>query len=347
MSRSLPRLPNVATWAAWAGLSVVFLPQTLLLNAARPQPSPLWLAIAHNTAIFLLWALLTPAALRAVRRWPPFAAARWRHGLRLVGVALALTALHLVAMTALVIALHGGRLPLLPVFVGQGVGLAATDLLVVAGLFAVGIALLQHDARRSAEAQLAQARLAALRLQLQPHFLFNTLNALAELVHVDPARAEAMLLRLSGLLRRALDDGERQRVSLREELDFLDDYLAIQHDLFGDRLRVERAIEPAALNVAVPPMLLQPLVENALRHGLAPRPAGGTLRLAATVVGARLHLVVADDGAGATPPLREGVGLANTRARLASEYGDRAGLTVATAPGGGFRLDLVLPAERP
>lgn len=328
---------------AWAILAMVFLPQAIVLNLSRPDPWPLWLTVLRNVTIFLLWALFTPVAIWAVRRWPPFGAARLRNGLRLLLLALALTAVHLLAMAAVTAATAGGPVDPVRLLLSMAVGLAATNLLMAAALFAVGIAQLHFEARRQAERQLADARLAALRHQLQPHFLFNTLNALAELVHTDAARAESLLLRLSALLRRALDDSLLPRITLREELDFLDDYLAIQQALFGERLAIEREVAPDALDARLPPMLLQPLAENALRHGLGPRRAGGTLRIGARRTGETLRLEIADDGLGARAPLREGVGLRNTRERLASDYGAQAELSVATTPGEGFRAVIALP----
>jgi LytS/YehU family sensor histidine kinase len=182
-----------------------------------------------------------------------------------------------------------------------------------------------------------------LRAQLQPHFLFNTLNALAELVHADPHLAESLLLRLSQLLRRALDGDGQRRVTLREELDFLDDYLAIQHALFGERLQLRRDVDARALDAQLPPMLLQPLVENALRHGLGPRREGGTLSLSARLTPDGLVFEVADDGVGIRGGLVEGVGLRNTRERLSTEFGADASLQVESAPGEGCRVSLTVP----
>lgn len=339
--RNPVRWPAVSL--AWAVLALVFLPQALALNLNRPEPWPLWLAALRNLAIFGLWALLTPAALHAVRRWPPFGAAGWRNALRLTALAMGLCVLHLLAMAVFTAATAGGAVDAWRLLLAMVLGLGATNLLMAAAVLAVGIAQLQFEARRNAERQLAQAHLAALRQQLQPHFLFNTLNALAELVHADADAAEAMLLRLSALLRRSLEDAQARRISLREELDFLDDYLAIQHALLGDRLRIERDITPETLDATVPPMLLQPLVENALRHGLAPRREGGTLRLDAWRGQTHLCMRVSDDGVGAQPPLREGIGLRNTRARLVTEYGEAACIVIDAAPGQGVRVDLHLP----
>ncbi len=148
------------------------------------------------------------------------------------------------------------------------------------------------------ESSLANARLDALRAQLQPHFLFNSLNAIAALLRRDPRLAEATLMSLSELLRLALRQSERQEIALREELEFVRRYLEIQQTRFGARLRVEQDIEQAALDCAVPVLLLQPLVENAIRHGLEPDGNAGLVRLTAHRLDTRLVLTVEDDGAG-------------------------------------------------
>ena len=330
---------------AWALLGLVFLPQALVSNLGRPDPLPVWFAVSRNLAIFGLWALFTPVLLAALRRWPPFGPARWPHRLRLLALVLALGGLHVLAIALMTSVLLGLGWPPLRLLTSLAFGLAATNLLMAVAVICVGLAHLHLAGRREAERQLAEARLTVLRQQLQPHFLFNTLNALAELVHRDPELADHLLVRLSALLRRALEGGEARRVSLREELDFLDDYLAIQQALLGERLRVRREIDPGALEALVPPMLLQPLAENALRHGLAPLAAGGELLLRARRQGERLQLALHDDGAGADPPVRDGVGLGNTRARLRGEYGDRARLALGAHPGRGFRVELDLPWE--
>ena len=150
------------------------------------------------------------------------------------------------------------------------------------------------------ESRLNQARLRALQAQLQPHFLFNSLNGIATLLRRDPATAGEMLVSLSELLRIALSTSDRQEIPLREELDFLGRYLAIQRMRFGDRLEVSQHVDPAALDCLVPALLLQPLVENAIRHGLEPSGQPGHLRIAAARHGASLQLTVEDDGIGLT-----------------------------------------------
>jgi hypothetical protein len=184
--------------------------------------------------------------------------------------------------------------------------------------------------RRAArvEAQLAEARLAALQLQLQPHFLFNCLNAISTLVHTQPDTAEEMICALAALLRAALDLRDRREVPLEDELALAGRYLAIQQIRFPANLEIQFQIEPDARGSAVPPLLLQPLLENAMVHGLGGR--GGAIRIEAARVGDQLVLAVVDRPASPVPSAGHGsgahVGLSNTRARLATLYGPAAGL---------------------
>jgi two-component system, LytTR family, sensor kinase len=193
----------------------------------------------------------------------------------------------------------------------------------------------------SLEASLAKARLEALRMQLQPHFLFNSLNAIAELVHVNPEAADDMLAALSDLLRLTLETSTEQELPLRREMEFVERYLAIERVRFGKRLQVTAEIPREVQDAMVPAFLLQPLVENAIRHGLEPKTRTGALVVSAKREGKDLHLSVSDNGAGLpkTEPLRKGIGLANIRERLRSLYdgaakfelrdlGDADGLTV-------------------
>jgi LytS/YehU family sensor histidine kinase len=195
-------------------------------------------------------------------------------------------------------------------------------------------------------ASLSQAKLEALRLQLQPHFLFNTLNAIATLVHKDANAADEMITNLADLLRLVLAASQAE-VPLRSELELVDRYLAIEHVRLGERLRVERAIAPEALEAAVPPLMLQTLVENAVRHGIEPRRAPGTIAIRAERIGDRLRLIVGDDGVGLPAAdartERRGVGLANTGARLRELYGDVGRLALLAPPEGGARVEIELP----
>lgn len=193
------------------------------------------------------------------------------------------------------------------------------------------------------EARLADARLAALRMQLHPHFLFNTLNAISTLVHKDPRAADEMIANLSELLRATLDT-TAQEIPLRQELDFLARYLEIQQVRFGDRLRVEREIDAATLDGLVPTLILQPIVENALRHGIEPHARAGTISLLARLEGETLRLIVRDTGGGPTTHNQSpGIGLANTQSRLQALHGAQARLTFSTDADGRFAVQLELP----
>jgi two-component system LytT family sensor kinase len=202
--------------------------------------------------------------------------------------------------------------------------------------------------RREAEleARLAQARLHVLRMQLNPHFLFNTLNSIASLVHGQP-QAEEMIEALSDLLRLTLNVSDRQEVTLREELHFLERYLLIEQIRFGNRLRVEKQIDVSALDALVPILILQPLVENAVKHGIQSQIAPGVIRVAAERAGKSLLLQVQDDGRGLAASskgqVKEGVGLSNTRSRLKELYGGRASLELKPGNAGGFSVEIQIP----
>jgi two-component system, LytTR family, sensor kinase len=197
-------------------------------------------------------------------------------------------------------------------------------------------------------AQVAEARLSALRMQLHPHFLFNSLNALLVLVRDhDTKNAERMLELLSDVLRQVLRGDTRQEVRLDEELRFLDDYLAVEQIRFSDRLKIVRAVQPTLLDAMVPQFILQPLVENALRHGIGRSVAGGTIEIGARLEGDDLVLWVSDDGPGVSDaPNALGVGLGNTRERIVTLYGARAGLELTERPGGGTLAQLRIPYRR-
>lgn len=197
-------------------------------------------------------------------------------------------------------------------------------------------------------AQLAEARLGALRMQLNPHFLFNSLNALAVLVRDEKTRDASRMLELLGaVLRQVLQGEKRQQVSLAEELRFIEQFLAIEQVRFSDRLQVRWSIAPAARAALVPEFILQPLVENAIRHGIAKRTEAGTVELSATIEGEELVLEVRDNG----PEYRadvtgEGVGLANTRARLETLFGAAGRLELRRTDAGDTIATVRIPLRR-
>ena len=198
------------------------------------------------------------------------------------------------------------------------------------------------------ETRLMESQLQALQQQLQPHFLFNTLHAISTLVYRDPEKADLMIERLSDLLRITLRKVAVQEVELAEELEYLRAYLDIEQVHFGDRLRIEYRIDVAAMDVLVPTLILQPIVENSIRHGLEPTTRPGTLTVEAQADGDTLWLRVRDDGAGLPKSWkrREGVGLTNTRSRIDRLYGEQAALTVRENPGGGALVDIYIPLRR-
>ncbi len=200
------------------------------------------------------------------------------------------------------------------------------------------------------EAQLAQAQLQMLRMQLHPHFLFNTLHSVSALMHTDVKAADRILALLGDLLRDSLDKVGAQEVTLKQELDFVDRYLEIERTRFRDRLAVKTLVDPEAWDVPVPNLLLQPLVENAIRHGISRRAGTGHLVITAARVGNRLVLSVSDDGPGLPAEgmvrSRGGVGLANTQARLQQLYGSDALLELRSrADGRGVEARVEIPVR--
>lgn len=204
----------------------------------------------------------------------------------------------------------------------------------------------ERDRRWRSEALAHQARLQALRLQLNPHFLFNTLNSISTLVS-DARLVEAnqMLGKLAAFLRRTLDAAEADEIPLSEEIEFARQYLEIEETRFGDRLQVAIDMDPAARSALVPAMILQPLVENAVRHGILPRLGGGSISITASRLADRLTVAVEDDGPGCDGSTENegGVGLTNTRRRLAELYGGGAELRLERNARGTFAASIFLP----
>jgi len=212
---------------------------------------------------------------------------------------------------------------------------------------------LRDQEKQAAELQnLAREReMAALKAQVNPHFLFNTLNSISAMVTRDPEETRRMIARLAELLRYALDSSERDFVALRDELYFVRSYLEIESKRFGGRLRVEQEIAPETMDVLVPPMILQPLVENAVRHGIAPSEEGGRITLRIRLADGRLLVSVEDTGVGVedgdTRSLTQnGVGLRNTDARLRRLFGPEAGLRLEPREPHGFRVSFSIPMSK-
>lgn len=237
------------------------------------------------------------------------------------------------------------------VLMGTAVGLfipsviAKPIFLIVVALFAtyivIGVRTVTHTSRflysyakrqaemaAQAQAEATEAQLSALQAQMNPHFLFNALNTVASLIRTDDKAAERTVEHLSDVLRRTLDRSQRSLGTVRDELEYLEAYLAIEQERWGDRLRVDWNVAPETLSLPLPPMTLQPLVENALRHGLGNRLEGGRVEITAARENGVLRLTVADDGVGFLERYREGTGLGNLRSRLATLYGEDSRLWV-------------------
>jgi two-component system LytT family sensor kinase len=342
----------MAALGLWTLVGVSYALSSIVSGAAEGAPTTWRRAFAWSLSSFYLWMAATPL-IAMLGRWT---AGRGRARFLAVHVpaSLAVSGLH----TALFFALYwvvkgpGGRLTTFPELVRVDsvsqvhLGLLAYWLILAALRGLEWRRRLKDEQLRASrlEAQLAQAQLQALRMQLQPHFLFNTLQAISALALEDPHLARAMIARLGDFLRLTLEEPDNQEPSLARELQFLECYLEIQRLRFQDRLAVRLEIAPETLAAYVPHLILQPLVENALRHGLSRKTGAGELRVSTRRQGAELLLVVEDDGLGLPEGgPREGLGLGNTRNRLRARFGAAAGLELAALPGGGTRASLRLP----
>lgn len=316
------------------------------------------LALRAAVAALLPNALLGCLSLRLARRWP------WPEQRRWAGAARAVTAAALLAALAsaswLVLAWADAWLtpgtrqwPPTRIVLWQSV----INLLTQVALVGAGYAWDNGrrawealDQARRAEALHARAELQLLRTQLNPHFVLNTLHALLGLVRRDPAMAEAAIERLGGLLQfgMSVDQRRTDKVAFREEWAFVTGYLELERLRLGERLRLELRADPAAMGVSVPPFAIQPLVENAIAHGVAPRAAGGRLEVAARCDNGRLRVEVRDDGPGASEAAilaSPRLGLRLLRERLAALYPGQATLAFESPQGGGLRVRLELPDE--
>ena len=333
--------------------------QSAILGAVLGRDFPVGRSIGATALTWYAWAALTPVIAVLVRRFP-FTKGRWRKSVLVHLVAsMVLFGAHFglfgLGSHVLHLAPLGPRRLLIPPpppagpvqdafrwYFFRGAG---TYGLIVGGL--VLLDYVRKDRQRVAlEGQLALAELKALRMQLQPHFLFNTLHAIGVLIHSDPKAAHVMLTRLAELLRLSLDTASEPELPLEVELAFVEKYLAIQKARFGDRLTVRYALEPDAMRGLVPTLIMQPLVENALEHGVAPHARPGVIEIAASRTADALTIRVRDNGDGLSEGegrVKSGVGLANTRSRLRQLYGDRSRLTLSNTMGGGLEALLEMP----
>jgi hypothetical protein len=350
----LPRVQRRLT-IALVGFTLLGLLETAdyaLLLHVTGKPVTLVHVVLRECPPWIVWALCVPAVMAWGERfrldWPPRARPVLAH---LAGVAA--TTLLLAIMRVILERGLGLALP------AQGVWVHLLDSLAFSFPLAVitygatlGLGYAASYSARSRQllelqSELSKAQLSALRMQLNPHFLFNTLHTIGALVRDDnPRGAVDMLEKLGDILRRVLRGDAELDTPLRDEIEFLRKYLEIEQVRFGDRLRVAWRLDPSSDSIRVPQLILQPLVENALRHGLSRRAGPGSLTIASRVHDRQLELVVADDGVGLPAdfhPDAGRVGLANVRARLRQSYGEAARLSLAPGEHGGVTARIVLP----
>lgn len=329
---------------------LLFVPQVYFYNNSSPAPRPLGLVLAKLALGIYSWALLTPLVLLVSRRWVI-------ERQRLLSHLLIHFCLSLLFAATQTLVYHLGLAFLTP----GGFDASAKDLprldgplsFIFNGIVAYMSILAVHQAilhyRQSSERsfRLQQAQLRLLKTQLQPHFLFNSLNAIASLIYTDQAEAERTVLNLSEMLRINVYEMGQQETTLREELEFVRRYVQIMQARFPGRFEVRMDIAPEVYDACVPTMMLQPLVENSIRHGILPNDEGGVINIRARRDEGRLRVVVSDDGCGVgrgeKPHASGGIGLTNTRARLQYLYGSQHHFELLSRPGAGTTVSVSLP----
>ena len=336
-------------WIVWTTVALVMTQQDYIVATSMGAGPSVWRRLLLGSATgCALWALLTPFIVTAARRFP----VEGIQSARALGVHLAIGSTCALADAALnwIVGPSIGSPP-------ASLGLLMIRLYVwnltcyvaiVAVTLAIDFARLYRErtlAEAELRAQLSSAQLRALQSQLRPHFLFNTLNTIAEEVYTDPAAADRMITNLAALLRSSLQHSAASLITLGEEMATLEQYLDIVEARLRDRLSVEIHISSEAAAMSVPAMLLQPIVENAVQHGAEQNPGKTTIAIHGDVVRGRLELVVHDDGAGlGSAGHRERIGLGNTRERLRQIYGDAFEMTLRPGVDGGVESRIVIPA---
>ncbi len=342
-------------WGVWTLAGLLFSSQQYFANLSTSRAVSFPRAMAQQMFAAYVFALATPPVLSLARRFR-IDRQNWRRSLSLhilfsILFGIIVGAIH---VTNDFLHIRGYAGLSLLVIARYVFGQLDLEMMVYWIILLASHAVDYYDRYRNGElraaqleARLSQAQLKALKSQLNPHFLFNTLNAISELVYDAPATADRVVTQLSEMLRLSLKSGRSQEVSLKDELEFLERYIEIQQTLLQERLSVRFRIEAETLDARVPNTILQPLVENAIRHGLAPRAAGGKIEIGAQRENGMLHLYVQDDGLGITETRRlergEGIGLSNTRARLRHLYAGRHRFELKQLSSGGVVVHLAFP----
>ncbi len=319
-------------------------------------------ALRLNLVQFYVWAVLSPLVFRFSRRFPiEFRPLNVRNLLLYFPALISFAGIHQVIHLAVLWSITPRWRQKYPALIDCYRAYFAFGFyidLIIALLIVIAVhTLLYYQSFRASElaqsslkAQLAQAQLRALKMQLHPHFLFNTLHSISSLVLEDPPKANSMIARLGDFLRLTVDNSDQQLVTLKEETEFLRCYLDIEQVRFGDRLTVTFELEPQTLSAQVPHLILQPMVENAIQHAIAPRSARGHINIEAKRLNSLLRVAITDNGPGissnANLPWKQGVGLTNVRTRLRQIYGPDFRFELMNTKGGGVTAFMEIPFER-
>jgi signal transduction histidine kinase len=355
------RMKWLTVGVIWVMLGVIYAAPVYVEVRAEQHGHMAWRIFSWGILTWLAWAPLTPAIVWLARQYSLLGEA-WKRNLIIhLPAFLFFSVLHSAAGTAITLWIkpfdNMGDSPktFWPRFLLRIPGSFGSDLLVYGGVVGIFYAIDYYRKYREREfqasrleAQLAQAQLDSLRMQLHPHFLFNTLNSIVGLVRDNKNGAAVnMLVGLSDLLRHTLEYSSRHEVELREEINFIKLYLSIQEIRFSDRLRIELDIDPRTTKALVPNLILQPLTENAVRHGIARSANSGLVGISSAVIDGHLRLTVYDEGAGLPDDWQlkgsAGIGLANTIARLQQLYDDDQQFDIRNRDGGCVEVVIVMP----
>lgn len=342
----------------WTGLVCLFAIQAVVVNA-ESLPS----SLSHACSFWLLWLFFMPVVVWLSLRFPLERPKVFRQaGIHVIACILVIAISQAIYRTFMPLPPPENLPPVTdtevpPPEMGSPGMRAAPDIMIYLMTMSACVAFAhfrksQERERRAIEleARLTQAKLQALRMQINPHFLFNTLNAISTLVHTSPQTADDMITDLSELFRVSLESSDEQEIPLARELELLQCYLAIEQRRFGERLRVEQAVAPEILQAQVPTLIIQPLVENAIRHGVESQTEAGKIAIQARKVNGCVKLSVSDNG---KKPVdfslaerqlkRRGIGLSNTQARLHQLYGKEQSLSIGQSELGGWMVEITLP----
>jgi two-component sensor histidine kinase len=357
------RMTRIVKWGSvtlfWLGWSAATTTFSTSWRAAINHPVR-WIVLAPTYfAAYAVWGIFTPLTVWLAKRYP-FEKGKWPRSVILhLFFAPCIGILHAFITTSLnpwIWPEMTASEPLLHALERNFLMMGSDDLFIYWSIVCAVQGWIYYQRYRDRElrtialqSQLAKAELQALKVQLQPHFLFNTLNSITELMHQDVRLAERVITRLSDLLRMTLENIGTQEVALRDEIEFVRGYLEIEQTRFQDRLKVEYQVAPETLDARVPNLMLQPLVENAIRHGIAKSSKPGVIVIESQRLGDRISICIRDNGPGLCSPSASranfGIGLSTTRARLEFLYGSDHSLQLDSLPEGGLQARIVIPYQ--